>query len=400
MSNKSRAIKVCLVRPSAFGVSETFIDAHASRVSSVNDVLDFRASIPYLNGRPVLSQAIAPRALRKIKRILTNADWNEEIQLGLTSAFKASKASVVLAEYGMTAVKIQNACEKLDVPFIAHFHGYDASKRAVLEEYAASYHQMFQAAAAVIAVSRAMESQLLKLGCPRNKLIYNPYGVSLDQFSGATPQEAERRFIAVGRFVEKKAPQNTLLAFSQVVQRFPDSRLIMIGDGILLNSCRELAAELEITHAVDFLGEQPHHVVNEKMRTARAFVQHSVTAKSGDSEGTPNAVLEAGASGLPVVATRHAGIPDVVVDGETGLLVDEGDIDGMAAHMQSLAQSADLAGKLGRKAAAHIANCYTMEHSINRLERILEAAAERRDMDVVRNEIDREFPSSLNRSNE
>ncbi len=129
------------------------------------------------------------------------------------------------------------------------------------------------------------------------------------------------------------------------------------------------------------------------MRGARCFVQHSVTDSTGDSEGTPVAVLEAGAMGLPVVATRHAGIPDVVIEGETGLLVDERDAVGMAAHMISLARDPGTANRLGREAAARIRKFYTMDQSISRLSRILEAAATGKDVRVIRMQIEAELPS-------
>jgi glycosyltransferase involved in cell wall biosynthesis len=109
------------------------------------------------------------------------------------------------------------------------------------------------------------------------------------------------------------------------------------------------------------------------MQKARAFVQHSVTAHDGDAEGTPNAVLEAGASGLPVVATRHAGIKDSVIEMKTGLLVDEGDIDGMAQHMIRLAKDSALAASLGKAARERILTEYSMDKSIQNLWAIIDS---------------------------
>ena len=84
------------------------------------------------------------------------------------------------------------------------------------------------------------------------------------------------------------------------------------------------------------------------MARARVFVQHSVVAEDGDHEGLPLAILEAGAHGLPVVATRHAGIPDAVREETDGFLVDEGDVQAMAVAMYRLAQDAALAARMGR----------------------------------------------------
>jgi len=110
------------------------------------------------------------------------------------------------------------------------------------------------------------------------------------------------------------------------------------------------------------------------MQKARCFVQHSVVASSGDSEGTPVGILEAGASGLPVVSTRHGGIPDVVIEGETGFLVAENDVDGMAQRMVQMATSPDLAGMLGHRARKHIQDSFSSERSLGRLWSIIESA--------------------------
>jgi glycosyltransferase involved in cell wall biosynthesis len=108
------------------------------------------------------------------------------------------------------------------------------------------------------------------------------------------------------------------------------------------------------------------------MQKARAFLQHSVQALNGDSEGTPVSIIEAGASGLPVVSTRHAGIPDVIVEEETGFLVDERDVAGMAHYMQLLAEDPQFASRIGRAARQHIQGGYSMEQSISRLWSIIQ----------------------------
>jgi len=108
------------------------------------------------------------------------------------------------------------------------------------------------------------------------------------------------------------------------------------------------------------------------MQNSRVFVQHSLTPESGDMEGTPLAVLEAAASGLPVVATCHAGIMDVVVHGETGFLVPEGDVDSMAEHMYQVLNDPELARAMGQKGRARIGEQFSVERSIGNLRRILE----------------------------
>lgn len=323
----------------------------------------------------VLSSPLLPRLARKCRRTLRGLPWSEELTQAYVAAFTARPA-VVLAEYGQSGVRVMEACRRARLPLIAHFHGYDASVREVLAEYRDSYRQLFDTAAAVIAVSRDMRRTLIALGAPPEKVHYCPYGVDCDAFTPADPATAPPTAIAVGRFVEKKAPHLTILAFAAAHRHHRDARLRMIGDGPLLESCKDLVRALRLEEAVAFAGSLPHPVIAAEMRDARCFVQHSVEAANGDREGTPNAVLEAGASGLPSVVTRHAGIPDVVRDGETGILVDERDIDAMAAGLSHLFADAPFAGRMGAAARVHVARDFSFDRRLTELWRVIEASIE------------------------
>jgi glycosyltransferase involved in cell wall biosynthesis len=151
----------------------------------------------------------------------------------------------------------------------------------------------------------------------------------------------------------------------------------MIGDGPLMGVCEDLVRSLDMSHAVTFLGPQSHETVRVEMQRARAFVQHSVVAANGDSEGTPVAILEAGAAGLPVIATLHAGIPDVVIHGSTGFLVPERDINAMAEYLIRIVRNSALADEMGRSARNHVSGNFTVEKSLRGLATILEKAARR-----------------------
>jgi glycosyltransferase involved in cell wall biosynthesis len=256
---------------------------------------------------------------------------------------------------------------------IVHFHGFDASQTRLLEEMAEDYRRMFGDAAALVAVSRVMRQRLIDLGAPAGKVHWNPYGVDCTAFGKADPAAVPPVFLAVGWFCDRKAPQLTMRAFARVHESYPAARLRMIGGGPLLAPCRELARELAVAEAVDFLGVQPPPVVQEEMRRARGFVQHSVVTAEGETEGTPVAILEAGASSLPVVATRHAGIPDAVLDGQTGFLVAEHDVAGMAEQMLRLAGDPALAGDMGRRARRWIEAEFSLPGRIGRLREIIQS---------------------------
>lgn len=365
---------VAVVTPYAPSPSETFIRAHVERLPAKTVLV--QGWPPSVGPRPVLS--LPERAFYKLRRALFREGPARETTAAYVRAFRRHRVHAVLAEYGPTGVTVMEACLRLNVPLVVHFHGYDASVRDVLAEHAEGYLRMFEQAAAIVAVSRAMQRKLIALGAPAEKVHYNPCGVDCAEFSEAEPESAPPIFLAVGRFVEKKAPQITLEAFASAHRSFPEARLRMLGDGPLHDECRALAQKLGINEAVTFLGARPHADVREEMRRARCFVQHSVEAASGDCEGTPVGILEAGASGLPVVSTRHAGIPDVVVEGRTGLLVDERDVRGMAEQMIRLLREPALAGELGRAARLHIENNFSSERSDGRLWAIIESCVANR----------------------
>lgn len=360
---------LCVVTPYVPSLTETFIRAHIEHLpAKVTVVHGWRPSI---GDQTVLS--LPSLVYFKTRRMLTGSSLVRETTAAYLKAFRDQKIDAVLAEYGETGVQVMGAIEQSGIPLIVHFHGYDASVNSVLEENKETYPRMFGIASGSIAVSRAMQRKLISLGAPEHKVHYNPYGVDCDRFAGADPAKAPPLFIAVGRFTEKKAPQVTLQAFARVLKDYPEARLRMIGEGPLLEECRKLVGDLQIDNAVVFMGGQNHSVISEEMQHARCFVQHSVVSPTGDQEGTPVAILEAGATGLPVVATRHAGIPDVVIDGQTGFLVDEHDEASMAKYMLRLAQDPQLAGKMGEAAQRHIRENFSREERLSNLWRIIES---------------------------
>lgn len=374
---------ICIVQPKIGVLTETFIDAHYRHLRPpVIRLACDPFPVHTENGRPLifflhpafhrlppkLFGIAAHRADAALARRLPNAVRCS----ALARHLRRRSVGVVLAEYGPTGVTMRPVCRAAGAPLVVHFHGYDAYMADVVERHRAGYATLFRDAAAIVAVSRHMRSRLIDLGAPPEKVVLNPYGIDVDRFSGARPERNPPIFLAVGRLVEKKAPQVTIQSFARVHAEHPSSRLLMVGDGPLADQCSKLVADLGIVNSVTLAGPRPHHEVAELMTRVRCFVQHSVRPASGDMEGTPLAVLEAMASGLPVVATRHGGIVDVVVDGETGFPVDEGDVSGMAATMSTLAADRHRAADLGAAGRTLVAREHSIVDRIGRLADLLE----------------------------
>lgn len=288
------------------------------------------------------------------------------------TSFRKNKVQVVLAQYGPTGIKLIRICKYLHIPLVVHFHGYDASVGQVLNDNG-YYQEIFNHASAIIAVSKEMEKSLLSMGCPKEKLVYNPYGPK-PEFLEIKPTFAKVQFVAVGRFTNKKAPYYTILAFKRVLEKYPESKLVIGGDGDLHEVCKNLVRYFDIEKNVEFPGVVKPAYFRDLLENSLAFVQHSVTASNGDMEGTPVAVLEASGAGLPVISTIHAGIPDVIIHDETGLLCDEHDVDTMGEHMIRLLEDVELAKLLGGNGKSRIKTYFSMEKHINVLQDVLERA--------------------------
>jgi glycosyltransferase involved in cell wall biosynthesis len=180
---------------------------------------------------------------------------------------------------------------------------------------------------------------------PAGKLVVHYIGIDVKRFS-ASFDLRDRIVLFVGRLVEKKGCEYLLRAMTRVRARSGSARLVIIGDGPLRPSLERLAQTEDC--GATFLGPQNHAVVREWMNRAAVLALPSVTASNGDTEGLPIVLLEGIASGLPVVATHHAGIPEAITHGENGYLVPERDIDGLATYLHVLLSDSDHARSIAR----------------------------------------------------
>lgn len=370
---------LAITSPTPSIYSETFIHMQMERLPCAMRI----------HGSPVATETLPGGAIEPLKSMrgiletgywcgLRKTRWEGPQGAELKRRLKRHRIQVVLANFGQAGADLLPFCRALGIKLVVHFHGYDAHKVAVLEEYKERYRLLGHEADAIISVSNKMTSALEAAGIPAGKIHLNRYGVDPGQFTPKDGLPDEPLFFGVGRFVDKKAPYLALLAFAEVRRKFPRARLVLGGDGPLLEATSNLRTGLGLTDAVELPGALSHGEVAGWMQRATAYVQHSLTPvhppDAGDSEGTPVAVLEAMLTGLPVVSTRHGGIDEVITDGETGLLVEERDVTGMARAMMSLCENRDLAGGMGAAARKTALAHYTADHYISGLKKILSAA--------------------------
>jgi len=364
---------------SILGPSETFLVAHIEGIpgqtlSLIGNPLQRRTgsgSRDFIN-----SQSLVARAARALPRRAGVDSVSAQDRRSLTRHLAKNRVDVVLAEYGPTALSVLDACEAAGIPMVTHFHGWDAYVLAPREETRAEYARVFTVSEAIIAVSRHMKQHLEGLGAPGEKVVWNPCGADVPETRTGAPENAPPTYMAIGRETPKKAAIVALMAFARVRQALPDAGMEFVGfhaEGPLLQAVRAL----DLDDSVSFLGPLPHEEVLKRFAGVRCYVHPSVTAPDGDMEGTPVSVMEAMAAGVPVVATRHGGIADLLEGTSAGILVEEYDVESTAQAMIAYGRDPERAARDGDEGRDLMKKHWSMDHSVERLGQVVQLAASR-----------------------
>jgi glycosyltransferase involved in cell wall biosynthesis len=366
--------KLAIFSPSVSSYSETFIQEHR-RLNNGN-IAFYHGPMNNicLDGKGPLITYSYKLFYRFIGDYLVNKELFD-IKRALNKSFKREKVNSILIEYGTYAVDLMSVIDLTKFNTIVHFHGYDASVYKVLDQNKEKYIKLFNAVNYVIAVSKEMEHKLLEIGCPRNKLVYNVYGPS-EKFYQIEPHFQNQNFISIGRFVDKKAPYYLIYSMQKVVEKYPLSTIIIVGDGMLMSSCENIVKLLKLEKNVFLVGKKTPFEIKELLNNAVALIQHSITAKDGDKEGTPLSILEGMASSLPIISTFHAGISDVVEHAVNGYLVKEHDYTTMADHMCEILSDLEKAKKMGALGKEKIVNKFSLERHLNCLDKLFQNKTE------------------------
>jgi colanic acid/amylovoran biosynthesis glycosyltransferase len=313
------------------------------------------------------------RFRRAVERVRRSAGWRRTDNDERVEGFlRGHSVRVVMGEYLDCSLRWAQNVQAVGARFFGHAHGYDVSRRLREAEWRAKYLRYNQADG-VITMSEFSKARLVAIGVDAEKIHVIPYGIDVP------PRELKRpspggavRCLAVGRMVGKKAPILTLDAVRRAIGDCPQLTLDYVGEGELLPAVRQFIRAFGLEDRVTLHGGQSHETVRRLMKEADIFVQHSITdPDSGDEEGLPVAILEAMAHGLPVVSTRHAGIPECVTEGENGFLVDEGDSTEMGARLSELAQDPALRSRMGEMGWRRAERSFSWELERSELLRVL-----------------------------
>ncbi|CAN7292387.1 glycosyltransferase [Phenylobacterium sp. LjRoot225] len=288
-------------------------------------------------------------------------------------------ADIVLCHFGPNGLRASRSAKPgRRAQLWTIFHGYDLSSY-ILSEGRGVYRTLFAHGDRFLPISELWRSSLIELGCPQERILLARTGVDCDAlpFAERTPGPVAR-ILSVGRLVEKKGVEVALRALARLPRDAADWRYEIVGSGPLLEDLKRLAVELQLGERVQFVGSLDSAGVRRHLEAADIFLLPSLTAKNGDMEGIPVALMEAMASGACVVSTQHSGIPELVGHGACGLLAQEGDVDDLVVQLERALAEPALRLALARRARRKVETEFNQKTLQDQLAASIEDAAPRR----------------------
>ncbi|OON39703.1 colanic acid biosynthesis glycosyltransferase WcaL [Izhakiella australiensis] len=219
------------------------------------------------------------------------------------------------------------------------FHGADISRRHILDEHKQDYLNLFAQSELMLPISHLWENKLIEMGCPPEKIVVTRMGIEPEKFSFQARASLHKplRILSVARLTEKKGLDVAIKACSQLKAMGAEFEYTIIGNGDLTPELEALIASEKLDDCVKLPGFKPQEEIKRYLDAADIFLLPSLTAKDGDMEGIPVALMEAMAVGLPVVSSDHSGIPELIENNVSGWLAAEGDDRSLANILFSLA---------------------------------------------------------------
>lgn len=323
-----------------------------------------------------------------------NKGWNKLFNFYPSFLFflAKDKPCLVHAHFGPSGHSFLRLKSMFKLPLITTFYGYDLSMLPHQNsKWKLRYRKLFKEGDCFLVEGHYMKKCLMELGCPGEKIIVQHLGIDLNQIK-FVPRKPERsgkiRVLITGRFLEKKGIPYGIEAFGRVRQARPQLKveLTIIGDST--GSSREekekekilaIIKKYRLNDCVRMMGYLPHSIFLREVERHHIFLLPSVHACDGDAEGgAPVCIIEASASGMPIVSTNHCDIPEVVMDGESGFLVRERNVDTLTEKLEFLVSDPSVWEKMGEKGRKHIGNHYNITTQVERLEEIYDMVAKRR----------------------
>ena len=288
-----------------------------------------------------------------------------------TMLIRKRQYDIIYCQSGRQGLKLLlfHRLHLLSGKLVVQFRGHDISEFVNLNGNGV-YKSLFQHADYFLPVCNYFRKRAISLGCPENKIRVMRQGIDCSRFKFTERRKPVRgpvKIVFAGRLVEKKGVEYAIHALSLLRERGYNVELMIVGDGLLKRKLQHLCWDLKIKKFVNFLGEKNQTQIIKILNKSHLFIAPSMTSKSGDQEGIPSVIKEAMASGLPVVSTRHSGIPELVKDGVSGFLVKEGDAKELVDRLSFLIEHPQLWPEMGKAGRLIVEKNYNNKKLIRQL---------------------------------
>jgi colanic acid/amylovoran biosynthesis glycosyltransferase len=291
----------------------------------------------------------------------------------LLSVLNETRARLLHIYFGHIAVHLLPLIRAWKHPSVVSFHGADVMVDMDKPAYREATLQMLDAVTLVLVRSESLRRALIDLGCGPEKIEIQRTGIPVEEFlfrDRVVPKNGEWQFVQAGRLIEKKGLPVTIRAFEVFVRQYPNAMLTIAGEGPLLRELEMLARELKIRHRVSFTGFISQEQLREIYYRSHIFLHPSQIGRDGNQEGIPNSMLEAMATGLPVFATEHGGIPEAIEHGVSGVLVPERDEFALVEALLSRVQNPDSLWRTAQAGASVVRKNFDLAAQAQHLDEI------------------------------
>lgn len=235
----------------------------------------------------------------------------------------------------------------------------------------AHYSELFKKADLFLPISKFFADLLIEAGCPKEKVLVNHVGVDIKLFSYHVRNRSVTeplRLLSVARLTEKKGLEDAIRAVAKARRQGCNCTYDIIGSGLLRNKLEQIIHEEKASEYIQLLGQCTHQELKYIILEKDVFILPSVTALNGDMEGIPLSLMEASASGMPIISTWHSGIPELVIHGASGYLAVEHDVETIAHFIMQMASHPELCVELGRQGRAIVEKKFSISSQAKFLE--------------------------------
>lgn len=364
---------LALVVPDLFHATQTFFHEHIARIWPSRTVVVHFSSTgpPALTDVPVLEvplratwpQTSVPglRKLFGVANSIKTSRLTKRDEARITAFFEQHGVTHVFAEFANSAALVLPLTQRLNLPLTSLSHGWDINIVGQGRVWHRRYQKLFRSDAQLAAVCNFLRDRMLEIGAPADRVEIIPCAVDAASFPTVRHSREAARVVMVCRLIGQKGPLQAVRSFALAHAVQPELTLDVVGGGPLEN---ELVAEidrLQIKHAVRLHGSKDHQEALAVIASSHIFLQHCMALPGGGIESQAVSLLEAMGHGLVPIVTRHGGMPDHVLDGVRGWVVEEGDEAAMGQRIAQMNNDPAARAKIGAAARAYVLSNFNRE---------------------------------------